>query len=712
MHTSNETSAILQVKHFLFLLLLAYAFSVAVRLIWIYQFSGTPDFYWNNQIMINTNDGYAFAEGARDMLNGTCNAHDLSYCGYPLASLTALLARIVPFSFETIILYIPALFGSLLVVPLMLIGRTLGNTYLGFIAALLGSIVHSYYNRTMIGYYDTDMLTIVMPTMILYSLIAAITYQRNRYSLLASIFIIANSEWYASSYSLNLAMATMVLIYTLFFERRNLFFYKTLIFMLLSMALIAWSLKVLLALALFGAFHYLPKASSRNVILTLLVASALLMLLTGGFAPVIAQLQGYLFRSLHADDLNLTLHYFDVVQTVREAGQIPFEVFAARISGATLTFLFSLFGLVMLMWRHKVMLLALPMVGLGFIAFQAGLRFTVYAVPVMALGMGYFILYTATLLEKVIFIDRTLYISKILFVIAATVAALYPNILHIIGYKVPTVFNTPEVKVLDQLGKIAKRDDYVVTWWDYGYPIRYYSDVRTLIDGGKHDGQVNFPTSYALTHSQRASANMARLDVEYTERAFDANFTDNLLQAMNDYQERNITAFLASLEDPNFVPPIATRDIYFYLPLRMLNIFPTVALFSTIDLLTGEQTERPFFYGTTYFQNAGEMIHLGNGISLNKGKGTIMLGQQEVPLAQFITTNLNPDGTLKKQIQNLHMNGQLTLIYMQAYNQFILLDHQMFNSLYIQLFVLENYDSNLFEKVIMTPYAKVYKLKR
>ena len=104
-------------------------------------------------------------------------------------------------------------------------------------------------------------------------------------SYYASIFIIANSEWYASSYSLNLAMATMVLIYTLFFERRNLFFYKTLIFMLLSMALIAWSLKVLLALALFGAFHYLPKASSRNVILTLLVASALLMLLTGGFAP-------------------------------------------------------------------------------------------------------------------------------------------------------------------------------------------------------------------------------------------------------------------------------------------------------------------------------------------------------------------------------------------------------------------------------------------
>ncbi len=712
MNTSNETYSTLHISRFLFLLLLAYAFSVGIRFIWVYQFSGSPDFYWNDQIMINTNDGYAFAEGARDIFNSTCNPRDLSYCGYPLAALTALLAKVLPVSFETLILYMPAFIGSMLVVPLMLIGRTLGNDYLGFIAALLGSITHSYYNRTMTGYYDTDMLTIVLPMFVLYSLIAAATYQRNRYLLFLPLFIIANAEWYASSYSLNLAMTGMVLIYTLIFERHNLFFYKILIFMLLSMALMAWYLKLLLALALFGAFHTLSKASSRSVVLALLFGAAALMLLTGGFAPVIAQLEGYLFRSLHADDLNLTLRYFDVVQTVREAGQIPFEVFAARISGATLTFLFAMLGLGMLMWRHKVILLALPMVGLGFIAFQAGLRFTVYAVPVMALGMGYFILYTASLLEKVIFIDRTLHISKILFVSAATAAALYPNILHIIGYKVPTVFNMPEVKVLDQLGKVAKRDDYVVTWWDYGYPIRYYSDVRTLIDGGKHDGQVNFPTSYALTHSELAGANMARLDVEYTERAFDANFTDNLLQAMNDYQERDIAAFLASLENPNFIPPTPTRDIYFYLPLRMLNIFPTVALFSTINLLTGEQNQRPFFYGTTHFQNAGELIHLGNGVSLNKGKGTIMLGQQEVPLAQFITTNVNPDGTLKKHIQNLHINGQLTLIYMQAYNQFILLDHQMLNSLYIQLFVLENYDPNLFEKVIMTPYAKVFKLKR
>ena len=48
---------------------------------------------------------------------------------------------------------------------------------------------------------------------------------------------------------------------------------------------------------------------------------------------------------------------------------------------------------------------------------------------------------------------------------------------------------------------------------------------------------------------------------------------------------------------------------------------------------------------------------------------------------------------------------------MQAYNNFLVLDEAMFNSTYIQLFVLENFDSKFFEKVSFDPYSKVYRLK-
>ncbi len=87
------------------------------------------------------------------------------------------------------------------------------------------------------------------------------------------------------------------------------------------------------------------------------------------------------------------MHYFSVVKTVREAGEIPFEVFANRISGNRITFILALIGYILLLFKNRVMILSIPLVGLGFIALNAGLRFTVYAVPILALAIGYLIFY-------------------------------------------------------------------------------------------------------------------------------------------------------------------------------------------------------------------------------------------------------------------------------------------------------------------------------
>ena len=126
--------------------------------------------------MINTNDGYYFAEGARDVLNGKFENidSDLSPVDEASSILTALFTYALPISFEALIFYMPAFLGSLLVISLILIGKSFGKEDVGFVAALLGGIVWSYYNRTMVGYYDTNMLNIVFPTFLLWSLIWAI----------------------------------------------------------------------------------------------------------------------------------------------------------------------------------------------------------------------------------------------------------------------------------------------------------------------------------------------------------------------------------------------------------------------------------------------------------------------------------------------------------------------------------------------------------
>ncbi|MBT0606358.1 dolichyl-diphosphooligosaccharide--protein glycosyltransferase subunit STT3, partial [Campylobacter lari] len=140
------------------LILIAFSFSVLCRMYWVFWASEFYEFFFNDQLMITTNDGYAFAEGARDMIAGFHQANDLSYFGSSLSTLTYWLYNILPFSFESIIVYMSTFFASLIVVPIILIAREYKLTTYGFIAALLASIANSYYNRTMSGYYDTDML--------------------------------------------------------------------------------------------------------------------------------------------------------------------------------------------------------------------------------------------------------------------------------------------------------------------------------------------------------------------------------------------------------------------------------------------------------------------------------------------------------------------------------------------------------------------------
>ncbi len=55
--------------------------------------------------------------------------------------------------------------------------------------------------------------------------------------------------------------------------------------------------------------------------------------------------------------------------------------------------------------------------------------------------------------------------------------------------------------------------------------------------------------------------------------------------------------------------------------------------------------------------------------------------------------------------------GNLQLYYMESYGQFIVMDIETFNSTYVQMFMLEKYDQDLFELVVSSPYSKIYKLK-
>ena len=696
-----------------------------MRFIWVYQFGDYAPFHFNGQFMINTNDGYFWAEGARDLLSGTATNpdakefydkfhqfNDLSPVSTAAAQLTAFFAKILPFSFESVIFYMPVFLSSLVVIPIILIARVLKNLEMGLIAALLASIAWSYYNRTMAGYYDTDMLNIVLPMFLLWSIIWAVKTNKDIYLLLTALDILVYRWWYPQSYSLEFSFFGLILAYALLFDRKNLYNYKLLAMMMFAMMYTNELIRLGFVLA---AFYTFKQEKYDKYLYYILGASILGFFITGGFDPIWGQLKGYVFReSISSTNKGLGLHFFTVAQTVREAGHIPFETFANRISGNVVVFILSLFGYVYLLYKHRIMIFSLPLVGLGFLAYVGGLRFTIYAVPVLAFGIAFLITEFSEKFIKQIGAQGTQAKRlKFLLMTLLTLGILYPNYKHIDAYKVPTVFNANEVKVLTDLGKKAHRDDYVISWWDYGYPIRYYADVKTLADGGKHSGSVNFPVSFMLTHTQKEAANMARLDVEYTENKFkfQKEHKKEIIEEMTkDYGFKNTNDFLHTLSSDIKLPK-KTRDIYFYLPYRMINIYPTVTLFSNINLMNGAKGKQPFFFASRNFKDLGSKIQLAQNVFLDKRTLQLTLGNKTVPIRRFVKTYYDKSMRLHKDVQLVNFSSDISVIYMQNYNTFLLVDEKTYNSLYIQLMVLENYDKNLFEPVILNPSAKVYKLK-
>jgi dolichyl-diphosphooligosaccharide--protein glycosyltransferase/undecaprenyl-diphosphooligosaccharide--protein glycosyltransferase len=420
------------------------------------------------------------------------------------------------------------------------------------------------------------------------------------------------------------------------------------------------------------------------------------------FGEILRRVFSFLDRGVEAEGL----HFYQVIQTVREAGAIPFSTMANRISGSQIGVIVSLIGYVVLVMRHKPFIVALPMIGVGVLSLWAGLRFTVYAVPIAAISAVYLFWVMAKILIK----DKKNKKLRYTFVAFATAAMLYPNIMHIIGYKVPTVLNKTEVDDLAKLNKMASSKDYTLAWWDYGYPIWFYSDTNTLIDGGKHT-KDNFILSTILqTDSADLAANLSRLAVE---TYVDSNYSivaDTLFKnGKKDQLDPNL--LLSELQDSAYELPKETRDIYLYLPYRMLRIFPTVAVFGNLDLTTGKAKRKISFYPTVAVSNKDGIIAFRNGITFDTQKGEVSFGQQKIEVKNFIITQNTQEGKIQLQSQLYHADGEYAIVYMKSYNTFIVMDVETFNSTYVQMFILEKYDKNLFELVVSSPYSKIYKLK-
>jgi len=123
-----------------------------------------------------------------------------------------------------------------------------------------------------------------------------------------------------------------------------------------------------------------------------------------------------------------------------------------------------------------------------------------------------------------------------------------------------------------------------------------------------------------------------------------------LNQMMKDYNATSVNSFLYSLNSKDFRPPQKTREIYYYLPDSMIDIFSAVLRFSNLDLNSGEEYGAIFYPGKPYSIDE-DTINIGGGFSVSGDASKVYIGEREMSVNTYFETSYDEKDKLvvKKQ---------------------------------------------------------------
>ena len=392
----------------LFLILFAYLLSFWVRLEWIDYAQAhfvnehgdveflRPDMVQHGVALANTHDSFYFGTIIQKAAFGRHQNNTLIPDVYQNGMITALpywLIKLFPnLTIEQLLLWLPVYVSGLVCIPIILIGRLYGSSVLGFGAACLAVVTHSYYNRTLAGYYDTDIFAITSPAFSVFFLLAATRQKSMSYLLLAVISLLLGRFFYGSIQAITCSLCIGFLCYRIglsFFDSflgnkswrltdkifgglADPFLFSVCFLMSWVLFFETWSsgtsikqhpsmfilgllpMVVLLMVKRFTTdtkiIQLLKKISNKRIIV--LANVSLLSVLTvgilpqtniGPFAGTWSKITGKLHSYSVAGNTGVTigesesLKFLDVKTTIREASKIPFEVVRNRILADTPT---------------------------------------------------------------------------------------------------------------------------------------------------------------------------------------------------------------------------------------------------------------------------------------------------------------------------------------------------------------------------------------
>jgi hypothetical protein len=469
---------------------------------------------------------------------------DLPLTGLLLPITLAKLSNTLEISLEkagVLLVYISVIFTSILAFGFFSVLR---QPSLGLIAAVAGSVSWPIYSRTSIGMVDTDLFNFAF--------------------LLSLVFLIACAARAKEN--------KVVLICALLAGFLNFIFY-------LWYARSGFTVPLLLVTTLYLWANQKP--------LGIVLISGLLFLLGSGPEQVFGALE-----SLQSFLNNYFFSRSDAVsQTTAKLAHVPIiwnsiiEAIPATESkitgyfGSRWIYVAGVFGLVIWLaqdWRRIP--LTLPFIAFCVLFHTSGLRFSMFFAPFIWVGCAVLAL---AVVHRVItrwpYLNDSLAV-RVLVPIFFTLALILNGAAPPKGDIPPPRLYTDEIQELQAALKVRPNPKtVVVSWWDYGSELSYYTGLPTVVNG---TSQVGIKSLYLA----RALIGM---DPQYAadELRFATYFTENDLR--QSFPNRPSTGLGVGLD----------YDIYLFIPTNMEKVMPIVHNVAATSLqMSGHDPKRSAFF--------------------------------------------------------------------------------------------------------------------
>lgn len=502
-----------------------------------------PEFRLGEEWLLATHDAYHWVAGAEGFSFGA---------GHPMAELLRIMADFLGTYPAAVAFWFPPVLASLVAGIVAAWGWSLGSLEAGVAAGLLTSLAPGFLARTLLGFYDTDLVTLFFPLfmtlapmcLVMRYMLAPVHILRllsawPKFAFFRTLFgdpeetprlgnplrwqwalVLGLSglvswwtqEWHSVFPYLiryNAALLGVLCLALAPPGRRRLLLLGALSYVFPALAGPPGLLFSLALMLVVGRHPHLRRTLTGWKVLAALWLMVVLLIVQGEIlSTVITHINAYLKVTGDVRESGgAVLTYPPLAQSIIEVQDLPFSAVLSYFHPWMEASLLGLLGFLVVIYLRPGALFLLPLAALGLLSTKLGGRMVMFGAPVVAIGLSLPLFW---LLRRIL-VPQLRATSGIITSIILTLALIAPFTDLIAAMSQGPMINRRHAEALTRLRGMAPEDAMIWLWWDWGYAEHHFGGRNAIADGARHAGpSLYLPAAVFATDNPRFARQLIR----------------------------------------------------------------------------------------------------------------------------------------------------------------------------------------------------------